>query len=420
MRSLLLLACALPLAAPSVLAAPRALADVHVVAAAGGGDFTNLQVAVDAAADGDTLLIKSGNYSLTTLANRSLTLLGDVGANPRITRVRVQQLAPSARVELIGLTISSSSAVVFGSPRLDITDCEGTVVAQDCDINGAATPFFDAPAPGVAAVDSDAVFLIDCALAGGSGSGFGQPNGLPGAAIERSTVHVYGGTLRGGSGFTEQGPTAGVGGAGLTATESVLFLSGSHTFGGAGADGVIDSIFEFSCVMGAPGGAGILLLDSELTLRDVTTTPGAGGTGAPSSGCPAGVDGLPIDRSNSNLVDLPGEHRTLSVAPNPIREGQTASVRFGGTPGDAVFWVFGFESSGSPTPLLGGPILPAAADFVLPQGVLPPSGELIQAVGIPTLGVPILTFFEQSLHLGSDGSVAVSTPQVVEHLSSGF
>ena len=65
-------------------------------------------------------------------------------------------------------------------------------------------------------------------------------------------------------------------------------------------------------------------------------------------------------------------------------------------------------------------MLPAALDFVLPQGVLPASGELAQSVVIPPLGSPALTFFEQSLHLAADGSIALSTPQVVELLSSAL
>ncbi|HEX5009333.1 MAG TPA: hypothetical protein VFY71_02945 [Planctomycetota bacterium] len=42
--------------------APLARADVLVVDASGGGEFTSLRAAVTAAADGDTLLLEPGFY----------------------------------------------------------------------------------------------------------------------------------------------------------------------------------------------------------------------------------------------------------------------------------------------------------------------------------------------------------------------
>lgn len=44
-----------------------------------GVDFTELQTAIDAAGDGDTLLIHPGSYSSATIDNQALTLVGAPG-----------------------------------------------------------------------------------------------------------------------------------------------------------------------------------------------------------------------------------------------------------------------------------------------------------------------------------------------------
>ena len=67
-RSLLL--AALLLASGTV-----ARADVHIVDAFGGGDFTTIHEAANAAQDGDTLVVKGGNYPFVVLPNRSLSIV---------------------------------------------------------------------------------------------------------------------------------------------------------------------------------------------------------------------------------------------------------------------------------------------------------------------------------------------------------
>jgi pectin methylesterase-like acyl-CoA thioesterase len=64
--------------APLALAlSAAALADVHVVDASGGGDFTTLQAAVNAAADGDTLLVRSGSYDGFLLTGKGLSIVAE-------------------------------------------------------------------------------------------------------------------------------------------------------------------------------------------------------------------------------------------------------------------------------------------------------------------------------------------------------
>lgn len=57
---------------------------VHVVDAA-AGPIMQIQAAVDAAVDGDLILVRSGLYGQVTINAKSLTIMADVGAQVRTT-----------------------------------------------------------------------------------------------------------------------------------------------------------------------------------------------------------------------------------------------------------------------------------------------------------------------------------------------
>jgi pectin methylesterase-like acyl-CoA thioesterase len=56
-------------------------ANVLVVDASGGGSYTQIQPAIDAADDGDTILVKSGSYTWFSVIDKSIAIVGDAGAN---------------------------------------------------------------------------------------------------------------------------------------------------------------------------------------------------------------------------------------------------------------------------------------------------------------------------------------------------
>jgi len=65
-----------------------------IVVDAGGGATYALQPAVDAADDGDTLLVKSGTYAWFAVSNKAIAIVGDAGALVHINgAVRVRNLA---------------------------------------------------------------------------------------------------------------------------------------------------------------------------------------------------------------------------------------------------------------------------------------------------------------------------------------
>src|SRR5262245_36286230 len=101
--------CAAMILGPSALAR----ANVLIVDANGApGTFTTLQAACDAAAEGDTVLIKSGTYAGFAVADKALTVATDSNAYVQIYgAVRVRNLAAGKTAVLIGLKANG----VYGS-----------------------------------------------------------------------------------------------------------------------------------------------------------------------------------------------------------------------------------------------------------------------------------------------------------------
>jgi hypothetical protein len=112
-----------------LLARPLQAAVVVVDFANGPGtDYEFLWQAIDAAADGDTLLIRPGYYETwVTVDGRSLTLLGD-GAGVNIDgTLTVRHLAAGQRVVLRGLDLGYAGSV-------ELYDNDGVVYVEDCTI----------------------------------------------------------------------------------------------------------------------------------------------------------------------------------------------------------------------------------------------------------------------------------------------
>src|SRR5688572_8879940 len=98
---------------------------------------SQLQSAVDAAAEGDTVLVKaSGNYSGLSVQAKSLTVIADPAADVRIPGAEVKDLTASQRVELRGLKFVPRYTTVCPfsftpSPGLKLLNNAGLVWVED-------------------------------------------------------------------------------------------------------------------------------------------------------------------------------------------------------------------------------------------------------------------------------------------------
>src|SRR6266850_2361061 len=103
---------------------------VLVVDAHGHGTYRQIQPAVDAAVDGDTILVKAGGYPGFTVAGKGLSITADTGHDVVVTSpVSVVNLASQSTDLISGFEIRSNSS---GVPALDAQGNSGSVRIQSC------------------------------------------------------------------------------------------------------------------------------------------------------------------------------------------------------------------------------------------------------------------------------------------------
>ncbi|HZL98905.1 MAG TPA: hypothetical protein VFD43_01520 [Planctomycetota bacterium] len=379
------------LAAALLLAAPAA-ADVLVVDAAGGGEYTSLVEALAAAQDGDTLLLRPGDYTALfqefVITDRSLTLAADGTGDVQIGGLRVVQNVAGMRVVLRGLRADTFPQIA-GGYGLHVQG--GEVFAEDCSFKGrdggvAAT---NSAAVGVR-VDSGHLVLARCTVEGGLGPSNAPFHGFPafaGAAglyvSAAARASVYGGTLTGGAGGNDQlGGTLGVGeagGPGLFATNGLLFLAGTTVSGGAGGsgDGPPADPTDYA-------GGDAVHLDGvcDLAQLDVTLVPGAGGLFV---GRGTGTAGDALDGPLSTVTTHPGPYRSYALG-DPTPEGEALQLDYSGLPGDLLAIFVTPAPATLPLPAKQG-LWHLGAPLFGPYVLSAPSGTLSLSIPIAGAGL---------------------------------
>lgn len=396
-----------PAALLLVLASPAAGQAVLVVddLPGPGVDFTAIQPAVDAASEGDVILIQAGTYPSPVqpaVDGKSLSLVAEAGAVVVLPDgLEIRNLAPGQVVCLQGLVLGGPAA--FLEPGLLVQFSEGHVRVQDCQLQGSAAsdgfPFGFFPAhAGLWAVQAAECVLVRCELRGGnfvaSGSGNGG-SGAPGARVQSADVHAYGCTFEGGQGSTDFSSGAGAaGGPGVLVDGGFLFAEESLLQGAVQPGG---------CALPSPSapGPGLALAGGgEAFFLDSVALPGALQPGCACCAAPAVV--------GAGLITLPGVGRSL-VFPSPLREGEVGNLSVSGEPGDLAFLGFTDAPGSVFLPGLGGTFLLASPTPVLPLGAVPPGGALSLPLPIPELGPGLesFTWFLQLGVLAADGTTVV-------------
>jgi len=407
------------------LCALPASADVLVVDASGRGEFDSLVDALAAAADGDTLLLRPGNYfefgQTVQINGRSLVVAGD-GTGPVLLNATQVTLPAGKRVVLRNLTIEAAG---FDPITTGLSVAGGDVFVEDCSISGRDGHSAFANAFGGLAVSASNVRLVfqGCTIEGGKGSDseaavfLGAQHGGNGIDLFiGATLAVYGGTVTGGqagsfipSSFSP-GP-GGVGGSALRADfgGSVL-VAGSTLTGADGGNGdQIPGAFSASAYAG--GDALNLSGGTVVTLLDSTLIPGAGGLdGAGQSGF-AG-DEIEID-SFATVIQQPGSYRANAFGAM-AREGGTLQLDLAGDPGD-LFALFLGPAPAVPLPAVKLGLFHVGAPLLGPylQGPLGPSGSLSLSVPAPSVGLgpdDALLLYQQAFVKPVSGPTLLSNP----------
>src|SRR5262245_16335265 len=107
-----------------LLASSAAAQSVFVVAPAPGPGVyaTDIQPAIDAAANGDVVLVKPGAYSTFTITGKGVSVIADTGANVVVNGlVFVSNVGASQFALIQGLTTFGDTA----SPAFILLNCPG-------------------------------------------------------------------------------------------------------------------------------------------------------------------------------------------------------------------------------------------------------------------------------------------------------
>lgn len=415
-RSLLAAACI-------VLAGP-ARADVWIVDEFGGGDFLRIQPAVNAASDGDTILVKSGSYPGFEVIDKALTITAELAATVDVEgSARVVDLSASKTVVFAGLTCVGVSGGGLNEYGFYAEDCAGSVRVERCTFVGTdGTTGHRDGTDGARAVRCVDVAFSAVDSTGGRGlyaywetdpPPDPRGNGGMGLLVLDSTVSVFHSTLHGGDGVEPPTPSnyqdsGGHGGDGLrvitpTVPASATTVIGGECAGGDGADGgPSDGILPSS---GGDGGDGIQVESGLVRVLGTLATGGVGGWGWWQFGMTHfpgtdGAHGLARAGDPADFEDIAGSARELAAG-SPVREGDTLDLAFTGIPGDRVTLLVGLDARlQSHVPSWHGPWLVQApgskAKSIRPIGVIPASGTLNVSLSVFDLGYGVEA---RTLHL---------------------
>ncbi len=375
---------------------------VIVVDAAGGGAFTDLRAAVDAAADGDLVLVKDGVYDTFTVQGKSITVTADLGADVEVLNwlpVHVTATAPGDRVVVRGIRSTGITGTLGTFGGFSMTFNSGDVWLEDVESCGQNTVSFSTPGT---------VVYQRATMTGTCPTAIPGP-GQIGLAVIEGNVFAFDST------FTA-GDLAGLSGVSAS-IPSLVFLSNVDAFGGTGATGDADA-----CVDGGQGGDGLEIhgFSTQVVVLDSTYTPGTGGTGG--GGCSAtGPDGDPISISSGTLTVLSGVGRSLE-ATSPVRAGTSTTVTATGLPGDLALVLFSTEPEALLALQFKGAFLTTAPQ-VLTLGTLQGfPGQIVQEIPIPPLdpGLEFVEVFAQIAVLDALGNPQLGGGSVIDVLSPIF
>lgn len=307
----------------STLLALATSARAGVLLVGPGQPFRTLQAAVNAAVDGDTLIVKPGSYAQAEVAGKSLTIAGDGATRPVI------QGALSVHDLAVGQTVVVSRV----QGRVSCASNAGEVRLADCVLTGTSL-----------VESSGTVAFSGCELRGDETGGIadtGGTDGGAGLACRGTRVALYDCTVRGGRGQDDI-TFAGDGGPGLRLSPSLVGLttfahiSHSTLSGGRGGDTWEDLLTGIAIVGDGGNGLQSEIGTSAWMIGDTLT---GGSRGAWHICFPAdyGTDGTDVGGSGRRTT-FNASSLSMSGA-SLVRDDQSLTLTIEGQPGDAV-WLF--------------------------------------------------------------------------------
>jgi hypothetical protein len=377
--------------------------DVWLVDSLGGGDFLQIAEAVDAAQDGDTVLVRPwmasqyGAYDAFTIQAKGLRVVAEAFGIVKVEAVRVVGTSDSQQVVLAGFAFRLDDGFPQGYSRpLHILDCDGPVRVSRCHWDGAVSE----TKVGAATIEDSQDVVLDRCLTEASGM-------AAGIAILNSRAALYECSSRGSYG-NQWWPKEGA--PGLLVSGSQVHASHAWTQGGVGPD----TCFDFT--EDGRGGPGTFVAGaSTLRIWDTTLEGGQGGDGGYdifSCHPGAGPDGFPFKvEAGSKLIKEASVLPRFTVEPT-LRRGAEVVIQAYGTPGESLVLRRAHGTVYYPQPPGRGIIhvVQAPGDAGLALGQLDPSGRLTASFRLHDLVADLPAGSVRSVDLVSTLYLQVESP----------
>ena len=399
-----------------------ARAGVIVVDPGGGPGQAQLQAAIDAAVNGDVIVLKMGQYNSPgtpiTIDGKAITIAADTGiGKPTVRGVILSRVPAGQTVELENLYLGEHDGVPapnFTSGLIADLTGGGSLRVQDCWVtgsNGSVDVFagIDSPTyPAAVISGSGTATFHNCRIMGGDGHHHVLDNflehhwpqpGEPALVADGCRVALYICPLFGGDGGS--GPDAGS--APLPDGGSALVLRNgafAFSFGGAFTGGAEGGNPEPGCTSG--DAVKIEASGGDVWVRGTTLVPGS--VQAP------GTSGQPIDLLGGSATTFTEPAPLFGDGEEPVyHEGENLLFFTGAQPGDAVVLYLSVQSAFVPLSKLRGVLglSPTLLFGPIPLGVVGPLGFAQLPAVVPQLPAAFdsLLVFWQTLAMTPGGAV---------------
>jgi hypothetical protein len=346
-------------------------------------DFTAIQPAIDAAAEGDTIVIHQSPapYAGFVINGKSLVIKEDVGHTVLIGGISiVLNISGAQSVTLRGLSIA----------HLLLETSQGTILLEELSYQNPT--LHDAE---VEILSCASVVLSRCVLKGYVPTSIA---GVPGLLISSSTVHAYETQAQGNHSLT----TGGKGGDGSVVENSFLFASGGSFKGGQGADASTSSCSGSP----GPGGDGLVTSGSSSVYMLGTFL----WMGSPGMSCEGGGSAGEF-WSGIPPIQVAGYPRDYAISSLAVG-GSTASVTYDGEAGDVVFSLVALGADPLFLLDLAGTLVTTIPPILVPHGPADAFGDLAVTVPLPALppGIEAFSVYVQGAAISAVGAAVLAAP----------
>lgn len=402
-----------PCALLSALAALPAAQTIVTVDDDQAADYHSLALAVAAAPEGATILVRAGAYDGFEVVDKALTIVVEDGAFAfAYGPTAVRDLAAGKTFVLRGLTLARNN----GTEVLAVEGCAGTVWLEDVAVETTGIASFQ-PAPGCVRVE-------DSTLVWARGSievlSVSDPAAVPPAGLfaRNSSVHVFETSATGGVGGQSLA-MAGAGGPAVVLEGGFLFAADTTFQGGRGGTA---GTMLFGCTGQTSGAGGPgLVVDAGADAHALGGTLAGGAGGDAFGDCTVGPAGAPslVPDGALNAVSWPAHG--LEIA-SPVHAGEPATASFHGVAGEFAWFLFADQAGALFLPqVLGTLVLDLSSLGIVPVGFLDGAGTAQTGLLAPIApGASAQRFLVQSLFLDpGSNAFTLSAPSALVVLAPG-